>query len=153
MKIAVALLFLLASTSALSADDVDVDYTRDVKSICRERCYACHGALKQEAGLRLDTGSLAKTGGDNGAVIVPSDVEHSPLLERISAIDENVRMPPEGKPLTADQIRILTRWIQSGAVSPEAGPGGGSGQTFHGSSGDSTCSAAIPDRKISAPSS
>ncbi len=117
MKIAVALLFLLASTSALSADDVD--YPRDVKSIFRDRCYACHGALKQEAGLRLDTGSLAKTGGDNGAVIVPSDVEHSPLLERISAIDENVRMPPEGMPLTADQIRILTRWIQSGAISPE----------------------------------
>lgn len=67
------------------------------------------GGTKQEAGLRLDTGSLAKTGGDNGAVIVPRDVEHSPLLERISAIDENVRMPPEGKPLTADQIRILTR--------------------------------------------
>ena len=119
MKIFVALLFLLAVTSAVSADDGAVDYTRDVKAIFRARCYACHGALKQEAGLRLDTGSLAKTGGDSGAVIVPGDAEHSPLLERISAIDENVRMPPEGKPLTADQIRILTRWIQSGAVSPE----------------------------------
>ena len=32
-----------------------VDYLRDIKPILRERCYACHGALKQKAKLRLDT--------------------------------------------------------------------------------------------------
>lgn len=119
MKSIVVLLFLLTSTVAVSADDGVVDYARDVKSIFRERCYACHGALKQEAGLRLDTGSLARTGGDSGAAIVPGDVDHSPLIERISAIDDSVRMPPEGKPLTPEQISVLTRWVQSGAVSPE----------------------------------
>ena len=124
MKSVAALLFLLASGSVVVADGstVDgstVDYTRDVKSIFRERCYACHGALKQEAGLRLDTGSLAKTGGQSGATIVAGDAEHSPLIERISASDESVRMPPEGKPLTTDQIRVLTRWVESGAVSPD----------------------------------
>ena len=119
MKSVVVLLLLLASGSVVSADDGAVDYARDVKSIFRERCYACHGALKQEAGLRLDTGALARTGGDGGAAIVPGDVEHSPLIERISAIDESVRMPPEGKPLTPAQISVLTRWVQSGAVSPD----------------------------------
>lgn len=124
MKSVAALLFLLASGSVVvadgsTADGSTVDYTRDVKSIFRERCYACHGALKQEAGLRLDTGSLAKTGGHSGATIVAGDAEHSPLIERISASDESVRMPPEGKPLTTDQIRVLTRWVESGAVSPD----------------------------------
>ncbi len=119
MKSVAVLLFLLASTLSVSADDSDVDYARDVKSIFRERCYACHGALKQEAGLRLDTGSLARTGGDSGTAIVPGDVAHSPLIERISAIDESVRMPPEGKPLTPAQIGVMTRWVQSGAVSPD----------------------------------
>ena len=119
MKSVAVLLLLLASTSVVSADDSPVDYARDVKSIFRERCYACHGALKQEAGLRLDTGSLVKTGGDSGAAIVPGDVEHSPLIERISAIDESARMPPEGKPLTPEQISVLTRWVQSGAASPD----------------------------------
>ena len=107
MKNVAALLMMLASGLAVLADDGAIDYARDVKSIFRERCYACHGALKQEAGLRLDTGLLAKTGGDNGAAIVPGDVAHSPLIERISATDENVRMPPEGKPLTDDQIICL----------------------------------------------
>jgi len=119
MKSVAALLMMLASGLAVLADDGDVDYARDVKSIFRERCYACHGALKQEAGLRLDTGSLAKKGGDGGAAIVPGDVEHSPLIERISAPDESVRMPPEGKPLTDEQIGVLSRWVQSGAVSPD----------------------------------
>ncbi len=119
MKSVVVLLLLLASGSVVLADDGAVDYARDVKSIFRERCYACHGALKQEAGLRLDTGALARTGGDSGTPILPGDAAHSPLIERISAIDESVRMPPEGKPLTPDQISVLTRWVESGAESPE----------------------------------
>ena len=32
-----------------------VDYAKDIKPLLKERCYACHGALKQKAGLRLDT--------------------------------------------------------------------------------------------------
>ena len=113
------MLFLLALGPVVPADDIAVDYSRDVKVLFREHCYACHGTLKQEGGLRLDTGSLARTGGDSGAVIIPGDAGHSRLIERISATDESVRMPPEGEPLTADQIRVLASWIQSGAVSPK----------------------------------
>ncbi len=39
-----------------------VEYLRDVKPILRARCYACHGALKQEAGLRLDTVAAMRRG-------------------------------------------------------------------------------------------
>ena len=38
MKIVAAFLFLLASGFVFSADDGAVDYSRDVKSIFRERC-------------------------------------------------------------------------------------------------------------------
>ena len=31
------------------------DYLRDIKPVLKARCYACHGALKQKSGLRLDT--------------------------------------------------------------------------------------------------
>ena len=33
----------------------DVDYLTHIKPALRERCFACHGAVKQEGGLRLDT--------------------------------------------------------------------------------------------------
>src|SRR5262249_5888289 len=38
-----------------SGDAGAVDYSRDVKPILAKRCVACHGVLKQKAGLRLDT--------------------------------------------------------------------------------------------------
>lgn len=120
MKIFAGMLLLLTSGTAVLADDSPVNYTRDVKPILRERCYACHGALKQESGLRLDTAQLAQAGGDSGAAIVPGDTSHSLLVDRITTSDDTVRMPPEGKPLTAEQISVITRWINSGATPPES---------------------------------
>ena len=100
------------------ADEPRVDYSRDVKPILKSRCFGCHGALKQEAGLRLDTGKLIRKGGDDGAVLVVGDVRDSDIVNRITAADDSERMPPEGKPLTAEQIQIIKTWIQQGATSP-----------------------------------
>ena len=47
-----------------------VDYVRDIKPVLSKRCYACHGALKQKAGLRLDTAAFMKKGGDSGPAVV-----------------------------------------------------------------------------------
>lgn len=95
-------------------------YERDIKPILKARCYACHGALKQEAGLRLDTGSHIRLGGDSGAAVVPNKPADSPLLARVLAQDEEVRMPPEGEPLAAAQIELLRAWITQGAKSPDS---------------------------------
>ncbi|MEO8493538.1 MAG: PSD1 and planctomycete cytochrome C domain-containing protein [Planctomycetota bacterium] len=100
------------------ANAADVDYLREVKPILHERCFACHGALKQEASLRLDTGLLIRQGGDSGAAIEPGQSTASLLVARVAAASEDERMPPEGKPLTPEQIELLKRWIDGGAVSP-----------------------------------
>ncbi len=94
------------------------DYTRDVKPLLKARCYACHGALKQEAGLRLDTADFARKGGQDGRVLIPGDAKGSELIRRVGSKDKDERMPPEGQPLTGDQIRILARWIATGATGP-----------------------------------
>ena len=46
---------LLASVWTPSQADAGdaVDYLREVKPILAARCYTCHGAIKQKAGLRL----------------------------------------------------------------------------------------------------
>ena len=119
MKIVAALMLLLIPGNTGFADDTPVDYVRDVKPILHERCYACHGALKQEAGLRLDTAQLARSGGDSGAAIIAGDIGHSLLIDRVNAVDGTTRMPPEGKPLTPEQISVITSWIESGATPPE----------------------------------
>ena len=95
----------------------DVDYARDVKPVLMARCYACHGTLKAEAGLRLDT-VAAMT--EEAGVVVPGDSAASAILERVSDSDPETRMPPghEGAPLTAEEIAALKAWIEAGAPAP-----------------------------------
>ncbi len=97
------------------------DYRTKIKPILQARCYACHGSLKQRAGLRLDTAELMLRGGDSGPAIVRGNAEESPLIERVSADDPEWRMPPEheGEPLSADEIALLRDWVVAGAVAPE----------------------------------
>jgi mono/diheme cytochrome c family protein len=106
----------LLASSATSAEQVD--YLRDVKPILKAKCFSCHGALKQESGLRLDAGPLIRQGGDSGAAIAVGKPAESLLIEKVSAHDEAERMPPEGEPLTVQQIAVLTAWIEQGARSP-----------------------------------
>ncbi|MCH7988080.1 MAG: DUF1549 domain-containing protein, partial [Planctomycetes bacterium] len=110
-------LILLLSASVVVAEE-RVDYLREIKPILAARCFACHGALKQESGLRLDTGALIRKGGDGGPVVVLGNVKNSSLLQRVSATDESERMPSLGKPLTPEQIELIKRWIEQGATSP-----------------------------------
>ena len=110
------MLLLLWPLSARA--ETPVDYVTQIKPILKARCFSCHGALKQEAALRLDTGKLLRKGGDSGAAVVAGQSQASLLFERISDTDESSRMPSEGKPLTADEIDLFRRWIGEGAKSP-----------------------------------
>lgn len=113
------LLALVALTSCVSADaDERQRYLRHIKPLLKERCWACHGALKQEAELRLDTGKLIRQGTPLGTVVDPADVDGSPLIERISSTDPDLRMPPIGEPLSPDEIEAVRAWIAGGAISP-----------------------------------
>jgi mono/diheme cytochrome c family protein len=108
-----ALLVLLVGSSPTVAAD-PVDYRKDIKPILRERCYACHGALKQNAKLRVDSGAaLIKA-----EVVVPGKPDASELISRVSSADLEMRMPPEGHALKPEQIAKLRVWIEQGAKVP-----------------------------------
>jgi mono/diheme cytochrome c family protein len=96
-----------------------VDYARDVKPVLMKHCVGCHGALKQESALRVDTAALLQKGGHSGAAVAPGSPDESLLLERVTSTDESLRMPAEGKPLSAEQIAILRKWIEQGAIAPD----------------------------------
>lgn len=107
----------LPSLLPVLADD-RIDYQKQIKPILAERCVACHGALKQQGGLRLDTAALAIKGGDSGKAIVPGDAPASLLLKRMTAADGSERMPPEGEPLQPEQIAAIQKWIAQRAEAP-----------------------------------
>src|SRR3954469_7834063 len=73
---------LLTEAIAQSADRVD--YQRDVKPILLQKCFACHGALKQQAGLRLDTALQIRAGGESGPAISPGQPGESLLVRRVA---------------------------------------------------------------------
>ena len=92
--------------SVVRGDLGEIDYQSQVKSLLRDRCFACHGPLKQEASLRLDTLSSMLSGGDSGPAILPKDSEGSLLLKRIRSEDIENRMPPEheGEAMKSQEI-------------------------------------------------
>ena len=94
-----------------------IDYVRDVKPILKMHCFRCHGPLKAESGLRLDTKALALKGGESGPALVPGNSDASNLVQRITG-DDDSRMPPEGERLGDKEIETLKKWIAAGAVSP-----------------------------------
>lgn len=93
-----------------------VDFGREIRPILAKRCFHCHGPDKAESSLRLNSPKSAFAEADSGMhAIVPGKPDDSELIARISETDESLRMPPEGKPLTKEEIETFRRWIQGGA--------------------------------------
>ena len=100
-------------TSAQAVQQRAIDFTRDIRPILSDKCFACHGpdATAKKIKLRLDSETAAV------AVIVPGQPEQSKLVKRITHKDEAMRMPPadSGRLLTQAEIELLTEWIRQGA--------------------------------------
>ncbi len=115
---------LIASAGHGAADvptaERRVNYLRTVKPILTARCYPCHAALQQKAGLRLDTVALMKKGGDSGPAIVAGKSADSLMLHHISATAGARRMPPtsEGDGLKKSEIALIRLWLDQGAAGP-----------------------------------
>jgi len=107
------------STSLPAAVDRVVDFSSDVRPIFMERCASCHGALKQTSDLRLDYRTAILQGSGSGEVVKVGDSKGSRLIEVVSGIDPDYQMPPEGDPLSKEQIGILRAWIDQGAKGPD----------------------------------
>lgn len=111
---------ILAWLLIAGADPQKVDFLREVRPLLSDRCFACHGPDEpaRKAGLRLDTrdGALAELKSGTRA-IVPGNPAASELVARIRAHDpEEVMPPPQLKrPLTAEELSIMERWVQEGA--------------------------------------
>lgn len=105
---------LISSTAV--ADDRQFFESR-IRPLLIKHCLECHGANKQESGLRLDSKEGWSAGGDRGASIVPGKPKDSLLLTAISHVDPDLKMPPKQK-LSANEIADLTSWIQRGAFDP-----------------------------------
>ena len=100
--------------------DRKVDFVKEVQPLLRQRCFECHAQGNEEGGLNLGIGRLALAGGKSGPSIIPGNSAASKLIHLVSAIRKTDVMPPEGKPLTMEQVGILRAWIDQGAEWPRS---------------------------------
>ena len=111
------LLFLLlfwGTTAAVSAQQSPL-FERDVLPILQQSCLACHSGNTPAAGLDLGSSDSLWKGSATGPVIVQNASQDSVLFQKIS----RQKMPPQGagSPLSASQIEVIRRWIDSGTPS------------------------------------
>lgn len=114
-----SVLVLVTGGITSGAEPRPIEFNRDVRPILSDFCIQCHGPdeKQRKADLRLDLESGALADHDGTRAIVPGDLSHSELFQRITSPDDNERMPPAkfARQLSADQIDIIKRWIEQGA--------------------------------------
>lgn len=105
--------------SASIAQTSAVDFKRDIEPIFQANCYGCHSAKKASAQLRLDSKTAAMKGGLSGAVIVAGKSGESRLMQRLLGEGGEPRMPLGSQPLSGEQMQLIRKWIDEGAVWPD----------------------------------
>src|SRR5437762_3447680 len=126
MKLAPITFFVLSGVLGfpgareLCAAPTTVDFTRDVRPILSDNCFQCHGPDEKarKGKLRLDMKEGAfQVNKDGKAIVVPGKSSESELIRRLSTTNQDDVMPPpeSNRKLTAQQIELLTRWVDEGA--------------------------------------
>ena len=110
----------LFARSSIAADS-SIRFSRDIRPIFSDTCFACHGPDQKarKAGLRLDTKEgLYESAPKHGPAVVPGNLAKSELWQRIISSDPEEQMPPPDshKTLSADQKDKIKRWIEDGAL-------------------------------------
>ena len=99
---------------AENVEQIDApDFSREIRPILSDHCFACHGPDEQtrEADLRLDTAAGLSS------AVTSGDLAKSELLSRVTSKDADLLMPPPEfhKPLASAQRKLIELWIISGA--------------------------------------
>ncbi len=97
--------------SQTDAQDPGQFFESHVRPILVEHCWKCHGEGKLRGGLNMHTRESFLKGGETGPAVSLDQPSTSLLLDAINY--RTYEMPPTGK-LSAPQIAVLTRWVQSG---------------------------------------
>ncbi len=110
----------LAAISSYGA----VSFEKQILPVLQKKCLDCHSATKVVDGkpkkpkgdLQLDSAWGMLKGAENGASLVPGNLAKSYMHEVVTLPkDDDMFMPSKGDPMTAEEIKLLKEWIESGA--------------------------------------
>ena len=111
-------------TSSLAGDakpaapvDGSISFFKQVAPILRTKnCTGCHQPAKRGGEYVMTEFVGLLKGGESGTVaIVPGQPAKSHLIAQITPKDGKAEMPKDAPPLSADDIALITKWIEQGA--------------------------------------
>ena len=112
-------LALAASNSSIAqAEEAadKVDFATQIQPLFMEHCSKCHGEKKKLGKLQLHTPDAIKSFHEE-ELLVAGKPDESELYQRIVLPEDNKkRMPKGADPLPPEQINLIRRWIEQGAV-------------------------------------
>jgi hypothetical protein len=89
-----------------------VAFDSHVLPILQAKCVVCHGGRAKKGELDVRTVAALKMGGENGAAVVPGDLNASILWEFVAS---NKMPPGKSSKLTPDEKKLIHDWIAGGA--------------------------------------
>ena len=107
------ILGLLASQSCVVAAETTVSWWRDVTPVFKRSCNGCHNPNKLKGEVDTSTFAGLMKHGKHGANLIAGDPAKSLLITSIAGKEPD--MPKEGDALSAQEVSLITRWIQEGA--------------------------------------
>jgi hypothetical protein len=103
----------------------EVSFTTDIRPMIARSCLDCHSGEKPKGTLAMTELAPMLQGGETGvAAIVPGLSAESLMFIAAAGTNEELHMPPLNQrkkypPLSAKELGLLKRWIDTGAVWPE----------------------------------
>jgi Protein of unknown function (DUF1592)/Protein of unknown function (DUF1588)/Protein of unknown function (DUF1595)/Protein of unknown function (DUF1585)/Planctomycete cytochrome C/Protein of unknown function (DUF1587) len=97
-----------------------VDFNNDILPLFERSCVQCHGPHKASGGLQLTSGAKLMEGGFSGMPIIENNGDASYLIRRLRGLDDEDRMPLDGKAFSDTEIDTVWRWVKQGARVPKA---------------------------------
>ena len=105
----------LVSSVSWAQENEKLTYDDHIRPLLENKCFSCHNPDKKKGGLEMTSYSGLMNGGSGGAVVDAGNPQASRLWT-MSAHKEEPYMPPEGAPLEAKDLALLSKWVEGGVL-------------------------------------
>jgi len=145
----------LVSAASWAQDAEKLTYDDHIRPLLENKCFSCHNPDKKKGGLEMTSYAGLMNGGSGGAVVDAGNPQASRLWT-CSSKKEEPFMPPEGAPLEAKDLALLSKWIAGGVLQAKGSVAKKSNKpkvdlTFAGGAGKPTGPVARPENVLLEP--
>jgi hypothetical protein len=125
-----SLVSCLASCPCLvvASEPTELSFDKHIAPFFKTYCLGCHnGDDDSKGGLDVRTFKSLMVGGDNGVAVVPGKAAESRLVRMLLGMAKPKMPPKDSKQPRAEEIELVRKWVEAGAVGPvkpEAGTNG-----------------------------